>query len=70
MEPEEQLPIELTPLEELPTYTTACDHYWVLADSDPNSNLVSVRCTNCPAGSNIDSDHLTLKDGKMVKKDG
>jgi hypothetical protein len=48
------------------TYTTAHNHFWVEdIQQDPNSDLISCRCTGCPAGSSIDPKVTKIVDGRM-----
>lgn len=50
-------------------HTTACDHEWGYTESDPNSNLVSVRCSKCPQGASIDPDETEVFNGRLVPKE-
>lgn len=59
---------ELQELEWKEVANTVCEHSYQPADSDPNSNLISVVCANCWHGASIDGDKFTLKDGKIVSK--
>lgn len=68
MEPEEQTD-KFTEVTVGPTYTTECDHTWEYAESDPNSNLVSLACKKCWQGASIDPSEIELKDGTMVNKE-
>lgn len=73
METPEEVRLESDRLEELEwtdVATTKCEHYLVLAMSDPNSNMRSVECKNCKShGASFDPETHELKDGKLVKKE-
>ena len=49
-------------------HTTACEHYWVVdVQQDPNTELVSVRCTKCWGGCMI-NDQTEVINGLLVTK--
>jgi len=44
------------------------DHYYIEDPiQDPNSELLSVMCKDCPHGCNIEPDKFMIKKGKIVK---
>lgn len=47
------------------TYSTVCDHLWNEDESDPNSDLMSVRCLKCWAGASV-SKSTQIIAGKLV----
>lgn len=51
-------------------HTTACEHYYVEdIDQDPNTNLVSVRCTQCWHGVMIDPTQFIIKEGQLWQRE-
>ena len=45
---------------------TCSEHYWVESgQQDDNSDLLSINCTKCPIGANIDADKFKVEDGRI-----
>lgn len=48
---------------------TLHDHFYIEdPQQDPNSELLSVMCTGCPSGCNIEPDKFKIVEGKIVSK--
>lgn len=46
---------------------TACEHYWTEDSYQPANNLLSLVCTKCWSGMQVDGDTFELKSGKVEK---